>query len=89
MYSKIVEVKNPTGLHARPAAMFIAEAKKYASAITLHRVGEESTINAKSMVKLLTLGICQGQQIEICAEGTDEQDAVDALIALIEEGFDE
>jgi len=84
MYQKSVVVKNATGLHARPAAMFIAEAKKFASAITIGREGEDKTVNAKSMVKLLTLGICQGQSVVISAEGDDEVAAVDALAALIE-----
>ena len=84
MYQKTVVVKNATGLHARPAAMFIAEAKKFASAITIGREGEDQTVHAKSMVKLLTLGICQGQSVVISAEGDDEVAAVDALAALIE-----
>lgn len=88
MYQKTVTVKNATGLHARPAAMFIAEAKKFESAITICREGEDKAVNAKSMVKLLTLGICQGQSVVLSAEGADEVTAVDTLAALIET-FDE
>ncbi len=84
MYQKTVIVKNATGLHARPAAMFIAEAKKFQSAITIGREGEDKTVNAKSMVKLLTLGICQNQSVVLSAEGEDEVAAIDTLAALIE-----
>lgn len=89
MYKKTVAVQNSSGLHARPAAVFIAEAKKFQSDITLCRMGESAGINAKSMVKLLSLGIHQGEKLEISAEGEDEIAAVDALIALIESGFGE
>lgn len=89
MYRKCVTVQNPTGLHARPASMLIAEAKKFESRITIGRTGEETAVNAKSMVKLLTLGICQKQSVEITAEGIDEAAAVDTLVAMIESGFGE
>ena len=61
--------------------------KKFESKITLTRDGD--SINAKSMVKLLTLGVCQGQSVTLSAEGSDEQAAVEALSALIESGFGE
>lgn len=89
MYQKTVTVKNSTGLHARPASLFIAEAKKFESHITIGRAGEETSVNAKSMVKLLTLGICQGQQVVLSGEGADEAAAVDALASMIESGFGE
>lgn len=89
MYQRIVTVRNSTGLHARPASMFIAEAKKFESSITIGLDGDEKSVNAKSMVKLLTLGICQGQTVRVSAEGTDETSAVDALVTMIEGGFGE
>lgn len=88
MFSKTFTVKNPTGLHARPASQFIAAAKQYESAIKLHRVGEDNWVNAKSMVKLLALGICQNQEVELVAEGPDEEIAVNTLVELVE-GFNE
>ena len=89
MHQKIVTVKNSTGLHARPASMFIAEAKKFESSVTIGVDGEEKSVNAKSMVKLLMLGICQGQTVRISAEGADETEAVETLVAMIEGGFGE
>lgn len=89
MYSKEVIIRNPTGLHARPASEFVATAKKYESKVLIHRSGTEKLSNAKSVIVLLSQGLCQGESVEICAEGVDEQAAVDALVALIEGGFGE
>lgn len=89
MYEKTVTVRNSAGLHARPAALFIAEAKKFESSITIGLVGGDKSVNAKSMVKLLTLGICKDQEVKLSAEGADETVAVDTLVAMIEGGFGE
>ena len=91
MYAKKTNIKNPSGLHARPASDFIAMASAFKSDITIRHLGSEDDepVNAKSIVHLLLLGIIQGDQVEISAEGTDEIDAVDKLIALIESGFGE
>ena len=63
MFSKDVEITAPNGLHTRPAAQFVKE--------------------AKSLFKLQTLGLTQGTVITISAEGEDEQQAVEHLVALI------
>ena len=56
----------------------------------IRRVDEEDDeANAKSIIFLLSLGLCQGEEVEITAKGDDEQEAVDALIALIDSGFGE
>lgn len=89
MYTKETVIINKTGLHARPAAEFVGEAKKYASKITIRESGGEKTVNAKSIVTILSLGLSKGKSIEICANGQDEKEAVDSLIALIESGFSE
>lgn len=91
MYSRITAVKNPTGLHARPAAEVVATAKKYKSQVKIRIVSDENKapVNAKSIIMLLSLGACQGSQVEIIAEGEDEKDAVDAVISLIDGGFGE
>lgn len=90
MYTKVTTVCNPTGLHARPATEFVTEAKKYKSRITIQNIGEpEEEVNAKSVVLLLSLGLSQGTQVKLAAEGEDEQEAVDALAALIDSGFGE
>ena len=91
MYTRITVVKNPTGLHARPATEFVTEAKKYKSRILIQntKATPEEAVNAKSVVLLLTLGLGQGAEVAISAQGEDEQEAVDALIALIDAGFEE
>lgn len=92
MYSKKTTIANATGLHARPASDFIAMASKFASLIKIGRVngeeGEEST-NAKSIICLLSLGLSQGEEVEITAQGPDEKEAVDGLVALIDSRFGE
>lgn len=80
-------VRHEAGLHARPAAQFVKLAKQYRSNISVSSNGK--TVNAKSMVLILTLGISQGTEIEISAVGEDEQEAVSALVSLIESSFPE
>lgn len=89
MANKQVEIKNPTGLHARPAAEFCKLAARFVSDITVKKVGVDKEGNGKSVISLMTLGFNKGSVIEISAEGDDAQEAVDALAALIEGGFGE
>ncbi|NLN98106.1 MAG: HPr family phosphocarrier protein [Eubacteriaceae bacterium] len=89
MANRQVEIQNPTGLHARPAAEFCKLAARFTSDITVKKVGVDKEGNGKSVISLMTLGFNKGSVIEISAEGDDAQEAVDALAALIEEGFGE
>lgn len=90
MVKKSTVIVNKTGLHARPAAEFVQAASKFRADITIRRTGgEEDEANAKSIIFLLSLGLCQGDAVELKAEGEDEQEAVDALTALIDTGFGE
>lgn len=89
MVKKKVTITNTSGLHARPAGRFVNKAKEFSANITLRRAGGDRTANAKSIVLLLTLGLGQGSEVEICAEGPDEARAVEALAAYIEQGLDE
>ena len=87
MVSQTVTVTNPTGLHARPAAMFVKEAQKYQSALTLEKDGK--TANGRSMIAVMSLGAGAGSTVTLSREGEDEQEALKALVALIESGFGE
>lgn len=87
MYIKDVEVQNQVGLHARPATFFIQKANEYKSSIWVER--DERRVNAKSLLGVLSLGIVGGTTIKIIADGADEQDAVEGLVALVESGFAE
>ena len=90
MYSKCVIVRNPSGLHARPASEFVAKAKGFQSKISIRRPGDDSFLgNAKSIIIMLSMGVGQGDSVEILADGPDEQQAVESLTALIESGFGE
>ena len=90
MYEKQTKIFNRSGLHARPASVFVENANKFESSIEIARVGdEENSVNAKSMVLLLTLGLCQGEEAVITATGADEKEAVNSLVDLIKSGFGE
>lgn len=90
MYSKSAVVHNPSGLHARPASELVAKAKGFQSKISIRRASEEEAFrNAKSIIILLSMGVGQGECIEIAAEGPDEHQAVEELASLIESGFGE
>ena len=69
------------GLHARPAARFVTTAKQFSSEIVVKKGDKEA--NAKSSLKIMTLGARKGDTIVIRAEGDDAQEAVDALTELI------
>ncbi|MBO5291507.1 MAG: HPr family phosphocarrier protein [Clostridia bacterium] len=87
MYVKDVTVKNQVGLHARPATFFIQKANEFKSSIWLEK--EERRVNAKSLLGVLSLGIMGDTEIRIIAGGVDEEQAVNALVALVESGFAE
>ena len=69
------------GLHARPAAQFVKKAKQFAAEITV--VKSEKEANAKSSMKVMTLGAKKGDEVVIRAEGDDAEEAVEALVELI------
>ena len=87
MYVKDVLVQNQVGLHARPATFFIQKANEVKSSVWVEK--EERRANAKSLLGVLSLGIVGGTNIRIIADGVDEQEAVDGLVALVESGFAE
>lgn len=87
MISEKVTVLNETGLHARPAAMFVSNAAKFKSELTVQK-GEKQA-NAKSILSVLALGVTKGTEITITAQGPDEKEAVNKLIELIQSKFNE
>ncbi len=84
---KSVEILNEAGLHARPAGILVKAATQFSSVIEIEYNG--STYNAKSMMKVLSMGLKKGAEISIIANGSDEEEAVEALIELIETKFGE
>jgi len=87
MYMKTITVNNQVGLHARPATFFIQKANEYKSSIWIEK--EERKVNAKSLLGVLSMGIVKGTEIDIGAEGPDEEEAVNALEQLIGSNFRE
>lgn len=87
MYTKAVTIQNPSGLHARPAAQFVKTAATFQAKVHIKASGK--TGDAKSILAVMSLGIAQGTELEITAEGQDEKAAVEGLAALIESGFGE
>jgi phosphotransferase system HPr (HPr) family protein len=69
------------GLHARPAAQFVKTAKQFSSDIVVVKGGREA--NAKSSLKIMTLGARKGDKVTIRAEGDDAEEAVEALTQLV------
>lgn len=90
MYTQKLTIVNPTGLHARPAAEFCKVAGTYQSKIMLKRLGpDEKEGNGKSVIAVMATGLPKGCEIEISAEGEDENAAVEALAELVRGGFGE
>ena len=87
MTSQAVTVVNQLGMHARAAAKFVHLATRYQARIKVAR--EEREIDGKSIMGILLLAAARGSTIMISAEGLDERDAVDALVALVRSGFGE
>ena len=87
MYAKEITVKNEVGLHARPATYFIQKANEFKSGIWVEK--EERRVNAKSLLGVLSLGIVKGTTITVIADGSDETEAVEALVSLIDNNFGE
>ncbi len=90
MYSKTTKVVNPSGLHARPVSLFIKKAGEFQSKVTVRNVTKDSDPkDGKSILAVMGLGMTCGTEVEISAEGPDEQAAVDALVELIDSGCGE
>jgi phosphocarrier protein len=82
-----VIICNRRGLHARAAAKFVALAERYGSSVDVIKDGQE--VSARSIMGLMMLGAGKGAEIQLRAEGPDAKEALDALTALVEAGFNE
>ena len=85
MISRDITIKNSVGLYARPATFFIQRANSYKSSIWIEK--DDRRVNAKSLLGVLSLGVAKGTSVTIIAEGSDEEQAVNELIALISSDF--
>ena len=87
MYTQEITVNNEVGLHARPATFFIQKANEFKSGIWVEK--DDRRVNAKSLLGVLSLGIVKGTAITLIADGSDEKEAVSALVELVEDNFGE
>jgi len=87
MVTKKVLVVNKLGLHARAAAKLVNLASQFSSELSLKK--HDYIVNGKSIMGVMLLAASKGSEIEILSEGQDEQALLDAIVRLIEDGFDE
>jgi phosphocarrier protein len=82
-----IAIRNRLGLHARAAARFVHTASRFRSRVTASRDGR--AMDGKSILGILLLAASQGAAIEVTVEGPDEDQAMEALVSLVEDGFGE
>lgn len=87
MVQKTFKITAETGIHARPATQLVHIAGQYTSEITL--TYKDKSVNLKSIMGVMSLGVVQGAEIIIKAEGADEQDALSSITEVIEGGLGE
>lgn len=82
-----VTVPNKTGLHARPARLFVKEAGKFECNIMIKKEQDADFVNAKSILTVMALGAGQYTNLEIVADGNDEEQAIKQLNALFQQNL--
>lgn len=83
-------IRNEHGLHARPSANLVNEVKKFTSKITVQNLTRESeVVSAKSLMKIVALGVTQGHRLRFVAEGEDAKQAIESLGKAIANGLGE
>lgn len=87
MTEKLLVVRNRAGIHARPAALIAQLANKFSSEILIEK--DSTTVNAKSIMGVITMAAGYNTQLTVRAEGADEKQAVDAIYQLFESKFEE
>lgn len=86
-FTKEITVTNKLGIHARPAAMFVKTANRFASEIFVEKDGEK--INGKSIMGLMMLALGPGSKLTLHVRGADAQAAIAEIEALVQRKFDE
>ncbi|MBP3772172.1 MAG: HPr family phosphocarrier protein [Treponema sp.] len=87
MTEKMLTVLNRAGIHARPAALIAQTANKFSSEITIEK--DSAAVNAKSIMGVITMAAGYNTQLVLRAEGSDEKEAVAAIVQLFESKFEE
>ena len=90
MAERTLQVTGRLGLHARAAANLVRVANRFQSTLTIQRLdGSDAAADAKSILEILSLAASRGTKLRIVAHGADEQEALDAVVALFSRDFDE
>lgn len=89
MLEKRILIVNRLGLHARAAARLVRTASAFRSSVRLERADLSAVADAKSILSVLLLAASRGTHLRLTVEGTDEEEALGAVCALIESGFGE
>jgi phosphocarrier protein len=87
MIERKVTIANKTGIHARPASIFVKTATGFKSDITVYKGTAKAS--AKSLINILALGLSKDVELTIAASGEDENEAVNALAELVNSKFGE
>ena len=87
MAERILTVRNRAGIHARPAALIAQTANRFKSEISLEK--DTATVNAKSIMGVITLAAAYNTALTLKVEGSDESEAAEAVMALFESKFEE
>ncbi|QIZ76878.1 HPr family phosphocarrier protein [Ferrimonas lipolytica] len=82
MYQRQITITAPHGIHTRPAALLVRKAQQFKSEIVVACQGEQA--NAKSLFRLQMLNLSHGAEVNLSADGEDEQQAVEELVQLLE-----
>ena len=87
MVSQKTTIKNPTGLHLRPAGLFCKTAMKFQCSVTFQV--KQTTVNAKSILSILGACVKADDEIEIICDGVDEVEALETMIRIVDDGLGE
>ncbi len=85
--TRVFQIRNQYGIHARPAALFVKTAARFDVDITVEKDG--NSVSGKSIMGLMTLEASRGSKLTVTASGPEAREALDELQALFESGFDE
>lgn len=86
MVQKFVQINHPNGLSSKTAAIFVESANKFDSQIIIEKANKK--VNAKSIMGVMSLAVGKGESLHITANGTDEEEALLALEAILQSGSD-
>ena len=83
-------IRNEHGLHARPSAVLVNEVKKYNASVAVQNLDRDTQlVSAKSLMKIVALGVVKGHRLRFVASGEEAQQAIDGIGAVIESGLGE